>query len=98
MPHPKLVIEIAAQHVAVARWGNARGHLEGIAVETLPLGAIMPSAVETNLAQPETVRAALRRVLARVPANGVQVALLIPDPCVRVFILPFDNLPRRYDD
>lgn len=98
MPHPPLVVEIAGQHVAAARWGNTRGHLDGLAVEPLPLGAIMASTVETNVTQPDAVRSALRRVFGRVPANGAQVALLVPDPCVRVFILPFDNLPRRYDE
>jgi type IV pilus assembly protein PilM len=98
MPHPPVVVEIAGQHVAAARWGKARGHLDALAVEPLPLGAVMPSTVETNVTQPDAVRSALRRVFGRVPVNGAQIALLVPDPCVRVFILPFDNLPRRYDD
>jgi type IV pilus assembly protein PilM len=98
MPQPSLVVEIADQHVAAARWGKVRGHLEGLAEESLPAGAIMPSPVETNVTQPDAVRAALRRVLGRVPANGAPVAVLIPDPVVRVFILPFDNLPRGSKD
>jgi type IV pilus assembly protein PilM len=98
MPHPPVVVEIASQHVAAARWGNTRGHLDVVALESLPVGAVMASAVETNVTQPDAVRSALRRVFDRVPANGAQVALLVPDPCVRVFILPFDNLPRRYDE
>jgi len=98
MPHPSLVVEIAGQHAAAARWGHARGHLEGVALEALPAGAVMPSPVETNITQPDAVRAALRRVFSRVPASGAHIALLIPDPVVRVFILPFDNLPRRTSD
>ena len=98
MPHPLLVVEIAGEHVAAARWDHARGHLEGVAVESVPTGAVMPSPVETNVTQPDGVRSALRRVFGRIPATGAQVALLVPDPCVRVFILPFDNLPRRTGD
>jgi type IV pilus assembly protein PilM len=98
MPHPVVVVEIAGEHVAAARWGSSRGHLDGVALESLPVGAVMASTVETNVTQPDAVRSALRRVFGRVPASGEQVALLIPDPCVRVFILPFDNLPRRYDE
>lgn len=94
MPHPQLVVEIASDHVAAARWGKRKGHLEAAAVEPLPLGAVMPSTVETNVAQPDAVRSALRRVLTRVPAGGAPIALLVPDLVVRVFILPFDNLPR----
>ena len=95
MPHPAPVVEVASHHVAAARWGAARGSLDSVAVEVLPAGAIMPSAVETNLTQPDAVRSALRAVLARVPDRGAPVALLIPDSVVRIFILPFDNLTRR---
>jgi len=98
MPHPSLVVEIAGEHVAAARWGKRRGHLEGIAVESLPLGAVMPSTVDTNITQPDTVRSALRRVFTRIPDRGAPIALLVPDLAVRVFILPFDSLPRSAED
>jgi type IV pilus assembly protein PilM len=94
MPHPEFVAEIASDRVAAARWGKRRGHLEAAAVEPLPLGAVMPSTVETNVAQPDAVKSALRRVFTRVPAGSGPIALLVPDLVVRVFILPFDNLPR----
>jgi type IV pilus assembly protein PilM len=98
MPHPPLVVEVAAEHVAAARWGHRSGHLESVAVEPLPLGAIMPSTVETNITQPDAVRSALRRVFARIPPQGAPLALLVPDLVVRVFILPFDTLPRSASD
>jgi len=98
MPHPAVVLEIAAPHVAVARWSGKSGHLDGVAVESLPAGAVMPSPVETNVTQPDAVRAALRRILGRVDAGSAPIALLLPDPVVRVFILPFDMLPRRATD
>jgi type IV pilus assembly protein PilM len=97
LPHPPLVVEIAAEHVAAARWGKVRGNLEAFAVEPLPYGAVVPSPVEANIAQPDEVRSALRKVFSRVSATP-GLALLIPDPVVRVFILPFENLPRRSDE
>ena len=33
-----------------------------------------------------------------VPPRGAPLVLLIPDPVVRVFILPFETLPRRADE
>jgi type IV pilus assembly protein PilM len=96
-PHPSLVVEIAGGHVAAARWGAVRGNLEAFAVEPLPFGAVVPSPVESNIPQPDEVRSALRKVFSRVSA-GPGLALLIPDPVVRVFILPFENLPRRSDE
>ncbi len=97
MPHPPLVVEIASTHVAGARWGK-KGALETFAIEPLPVGSVMASPVEMNVAQPEAVGAALRKVFNRVPSREQGLALLIPDPVVRVFILPFENLPRRSDE
>ncbi len=98
MPHPSLVIEIATSHVAAARWGTSKGTLETYAIEPLPSGSVMASPVDANIPQPDAVRSALRRVLARVPDRGAPVTLLIPDPVVRVFILPFETLPRSAEE
>ena len=76
MPHPGIAVEISGQHVAAARWGKIRGHLDEVAVQLLPAGAVMPSPVETNVTQPDGVRSALRRVFNSVPVSGAHVALL----------------------
>lgn len=98
MPHPSLVVEIASSHVAAAGWSKSGRDLDNYAIEPLPVGAVMASPVDANVVQPETVRTALRKVLGRVPLRGAPIALLIPDPVVRVFILPFDTFPRRTDE
>ena len=98
MPHPSLVAEISSTHVAAAQWSKVGGHLEAYAIEPLPIGAVMASPVDANVIQPEAVRSALRKVLNRVPPRGSPMVLLIPDPVVRVFILPFETLPRRADE
>ena len=93
-----MVIELAVMHAAAARWGHSRGSLDSYAVEPIAEGAIVASPVEANIVKPDAVRSALRRVLSRVPSRGQDVALLIPDPVVRVFILPFETFPRRADE
>jgi type IV pilus assembly protein PilM len=98
MPHPPVVIEIAATHAAAARWGKVGGNLDSYAVEPVAEGAIAASPVDANIVKADAVRSALRRVLGRVPARGHDVALLIPDPVVRVFILPFESFPRGADE
>jgi type IV pilus assembly protein PilM len=98
MPHPTFVCEITPTHIAAARWGHGRLHLDQFAAEALPAGAVAPSPVETNIPRPEVVRGALRHVLTHVSARGQDVALLVPDPVVRVFILPFERFPRRADE
>src|SRR6201998_3970611 len=98
MRHPARAVEFSPNRVAVARWGKTRGTLESYAVEPVPFGAIVPSPVEVNVAQPDAVRGALRRAFSRVPGHGSDLALLIPDPVARVFILPFETFPRRADE
>jgi type IV pilus assembly protein PilM len=93
-PHPLTACEIAAGYVAAARWSRAGAGVESLVVEPLPPGAIKPSAVETNLSNPAEVRSAIERVFARVHTKTRDVALFLPDPVIRVFILHFDVFPR----
>ncbi len=98
MPHPSVVVEIASTHVAAARWGRDLAHLSAFAAEQLPDGAVTPSATQTNIADRDAVRSVIHSVISRVPKQGPDVALLLPDPSIRVFILPFETFPRRTDE
>ena len=95
MPHPDCVCEVAADHVAAARWSKTGGKLEASAHEAIEAGVLNPSPVDTNVVNGESLRNSLRKVLTRVAPRGEPVALLLPDPVVRVFILPFETLPRN---
>lgn len=94
MPHPNVVLEIAQTHVAAARWGRGLANLVSYAAERLPDGAVTPSATQPNIVERDSVRTAIRKIMERVPRQGTDVALLLPDPSIRVFILPFDTFPR----
>ncbi len=93
MPHPPVAIEIAPDRVAAARWTRA-GSVDGFAVEPLPPGSLVPSAVETNIANLAAVKAAVAGVANRLRAKDEDVALLLPDPVIRVFVQHFDEFPR----
>jgi len=92
-PHPPLALEIAPNRVAGARW-TRHGSLDGFAVEELPDGALVPSAVETNIANPAVVTAAVNSVFERLRAKDESIALILPDPVIRVFLQHFDQFPR----
>jgi type IV pilus assembly protein PilM len=96
-PHPSLAIEITPERVAAARTGRARG-LDGFAVETLPAGALMPSAVDPNFVNPTVIRSAFTNACSRLRAKDESVALILPDPVIRVFIQHFDEFPRSPKD
>lgn len=98
IPHPLIACEVAADYVAAARWTRTGGGLDGFAVEPLPPGSIFPTAVESNLVDASEVRAAVGRVFSRLRAKSEDVALLLPDTVIRVFVLHFDVFPRRADE
>jgi type IV pilus assembly protein PilM len=92
-PHPPLALEITPERVAAARFGRT-GALDGYAVETLPQGAIVPSAVESNIGNPAQVKMAVSNACARLKAKDEIIALILPDPVIRVFVQHFDEFPR----
>jgi type IV pilus assembly protein PilM len=92
-PHPPLALEITPERVAAARFGRT-GALDGFAVETLPQGAIVPSAVESNIGNPGAVKLAVGNAFARLKAKDEDIALILPDPVIRVFVQHFDEFPR----
>jgi type IV pilus assembly protein PilM len=98
IPHPLIACEIAIDYVAAARWTRTGAGLDGFAVEPLPPGAIVPTAAESNLVDVAEVRAAVGRVFSRLRAKNEQVALLVPDAVIRVFVLHFDVFPRKLDE
>src|SRR5260370_8219929 len=85
-------MEIAHDRVAAARWTHGNS-LDGFAVEALPPGALIPSAVEANVVNPAALKSATAGGLSRLRAKAEDVPLLLPDPLLRVFLQHFDQFP-----
>jgi type IV pilus assembly protein PilM len=88
-----LAIEVAPDRVAAARWSRT-GSLDGYAVESLPVGSLVPSAVEANIANSAAVKAAVANVCDRLRARDEDVAMILPDTVIRVFVQHFEEFPR----
>src|SRR5205823_10735414 len=93
VPHRAVAMEITSDRIAVARWGHS-GSLDAFAVELLPPGAVIPSGVETNLVNSAVVKAAVAKACDRLRIRPEDVALLLPDPVIRVFVQHFEDFPR----
>lgn len=93
LPHPPLACEIAPDRIAAVRWTHG-GKLDEFAIEPIPADALVPSAVETNILNPEALRDAVSAVFQQLRAHHQDVALLLPDPVIRVFVQHFDEFPR----
>lgn len=96
-PHPPLAIEISLDRVAGARWTRTGG-LDNFAVEVLPPGALVPSAVETNIVNGAALKTAISSVCSRLRAKDESLALILPDPVIRVFVQHFDDFPRSREE
>ena len=94
------VIEIAPGWVtamsmpagALARSGSS------MAVEALPEGAVVASLNDSNVREPETVAAAVRRATGTLGLRPRHVALVIPDLAAAVSLVTLARIPSRTDE
>src|SRR6266849_5473076 len=93
MPNVSFAIEVGPERIAAARWSRT-GSLDGYAVESLPVGALVPSAVETNIVNSTAVKAAVADVCDRLRSRDEDVAMILPDTVIRVFVQHFEEFPR----
>src|ERR1700751_4689880 len=96
-PLPTVAIEFTPEQVSAARFTRA-GALDGFAVETLPPGALVPSAIETNILNAIAVKAAVSSVTKTLKLKDKDAALILPDPVIRVFVQHFEDFPRSAEE
>ena len=58
----------------------------------------MPSAVEANIVNMIALKSAVSSACTRLRAKGEEVALLVPDPVIRVFVQHFEEFPRSVQE
>lgn len=97
IPHPPVAMEIGSDRVAIAKWGRS-GSFDAFAVELFPPGAVIPSAVETNLVNSGAAKNAVAKACDRLRTKGEDVALILPDPVIRVFVQHFEDFPRSPEE
>ena len=100
-PLPLLAIEVRPRALAAVRLAREGGGLSLGAAATveLPAGAIEVCLARPNVIDPEAFRGALRAVLERVGAlSGGDVSLVLPDPAVRLALVPAEGLRGRRRD
>jgi len=96
---PSVAVEIAADHVAVARVETRGGSpiVQVHATEPLAPGVLVPSLNATNVQNRQAVSGALERVLERV-GNPRRVGLVVPDLVAKVSLVRFEHVPARSAD
>jgi type IV pilus assembly protein PilM len=93
MPHPAVAMEVSHDRIVAARWSRIGG-LDSYAVQELPANSLLPSAVESNILNAMAVKSAIASVMNQIGAKEEDVAMLVPDPVIRVFVQHFEQFPR----
>jgi len=97
-PLPLVAVEIRPRAVAAVRLAPHLGGLAlgAAAVVELPEGTLDVSLAKANVREAKALRAALRAALERVGApSGSGVSLVLPDPAVRVTLIPAEGIRGR---
>jgi hypothetical protein len=92
---PLLAVEVRPGAVAAVRLAREGGGLSLAAAATLelPEGTVEVSLARPNLVDPAAFREAVRAALERVGAlAGGEVSLVLPDPVVRVALVPAEGI------
>ena len=93
MPNPQIGVEIAVDRLCAVRLSHD-GSVDDVVIEPLPPDSVVPSAVESNLVNAEPLLAAISKVCKRLRTKDEDVAMLLPDPVIRVFLQHFEEFPR----
>ncbi len=94
-PPPEFIIEVASDGMAISRTRPP------VSVQYVPLppGVISPSPVKENILDPAALAEAVRKLIPPATGRGKRrAALILPDNCIRIAVLDFDNLPEKEEE
>jgi len=91
--YPATAFQLARTYVSGLRFSKKEKKVAAHFVLPLPAGVLEPSFDRKNIVNAAALDKALREGKARLREDGGAVALLIPETCVRMFVLSFDSLP-----
>ena len=97
-PLPATVYEVQSGFVMGARLSRARRKVSRLDVRELDPETLAAVSCLSNIPKPDELRETLRAVEAALGNGKGPLALLVPDPVVRVSILEFETLPRDVKD
>jgi type IV pilus assembly protein PilM len=91
---PAAAVELSTEGVLAAALPS-HGAAPVYAFAPLMAGTLTPGSSEANLHKPDKVAVAIGAALGDVATRTRTVTLIVPDACVRVFVLDFDSLPSK---
>jgi hypothetical protein len=90
---PSFIWQLSRDSTAGIRFSRKDRKLGPYFIAPLPTGVVIPSFDRPNIPDASALEQVLRDGRAKLGADGGDISLLIPETCVRVFVLTFDALP-----
>jgi len=91
--HPPAVFLVSRTRIGGLARAGREGRIMGQSAAPLAAGALAPSFDRRNVLQPAALERAVREAAARLGRAGGAVGIMIPEACLKVFVLPFEGLP-----
>jgi hypothetical protein len=91
--HPSTVFLVSRTRVGGLARAGRDGRIAGQAAVPLEAGSLEPSFDKRNVVAPAALERAIRDAAARLGRSGGPVGLMLPEACLKVFVLPFEELP-----
>jgi hypothetical protein len=92
-PLPSAVFELAPGRLSGIRVSTRSRSVRGRFIQPFRSAVLNPSFDRPNVTDADTIKAAIERGKKFLGVGGASIALLIPEPCVRIFVLTADSLP-----
>ena len=96
--YPASAYQLARTYLSGVHYSNKEKKITAHAVAALPAGVLEPAFDNPNITDPAALEKAVREAAFKLGPLGGAVSLLLPEACLRVFILTFEALPSSISE
>jgi hypothetical protein len=90
---PPTIIQVTSSYVSGIQVDVKDGRAKRHAVLELPPGLLEPHFDRKNIADAAALSGVLKEGFRELQASGKKIACLVPEACLKIFVLSFDSLP-----
>lgn len=90
---PPTVIQVSSSYISGIHVDLKDGRAKRHAVLELPAGLLEPHFDRKNVADAAALSGVLKEGLRELQVPGKKIACLVPEACLKIFVLSFDSLP-----
>ncbi|MEW5900786.1 MAG: hypothetical protein AB1715_04930 [Acidobacteriota bacterium] len=92
-PCPPAVFQLSSSFVSGIQVAVKERKIKNAAILSLPPGLVQPHFDRKNVTDPASLAAVMKEALRKLHVSGKWAACLLPESCLKVFVLQFDSLP-----